>query len=173
MIIIGLCGKAGAGKSTFAKKMQDNYIQLTENKKGLWIIPFAESLKKIALNIGWNGKKDEKGRRILQLLGTDICRNCIDKNYWIDKWDKEVSFAEANGAKIVVADDVRFVNEIAHVVATGGTMYKLIGRAYDDTPAHESEQDLEVSNLIVNDKNINALELKARSLIKELINWVY
>lgn len=173
MIIIGLCGKAGSGKSTFAKRLQENYSQLTDNTKGLWIIPFAESLKKLALHIGWDGQKDERGRRILQILGTDICRNLIDKNYWIEKWDKEVNFAAANGAKIIVADDVRFENEVEHIYKIDGNIYKVVGRSYKDTPTHESEKDLNVVECIENDSTINALDVKARQMIKEIINWAY
>jgi len=68
MIILGLCGKAGAGKTTAAKMICLEFDDA-------YILPFAQPVKKYAMLMGWNGKKDTKGRRLLQLLGTDMVEN--------------------------------------------------------------------------------------------------
>ena len=80
-MIIGIAGAAGAGKSTVAKTIVDVFGQ-THAK----ILPFAAPLKKFAIDLGWNGKKDKRGRRLLQLLGADCGRDCIDKDIWVKHW---------------------------------------------------------------------------------------
>lgn len=174
MYIIGLCGKAGAGKTTFANMLIDNFIKLTDMHKGAMILPYAKALKDLALSIGWNGEKDDKGRRLLQLLGTDVCRNCIDEDYWVKAWDKQRQEAIADNIELFIADDVRFLNEVSRIDDLNGTIYKLIGRAYNNIPKHESEKDLGVvDKLIDNSNTMAALNLKAIEIVKQLIDWKY
>ena len=95
--IIAISGNIGAGKSTAA--------QYFVNRKGGKIFPFAKPLKDVALSMGWNGLKDPKGRKLLQVLGTECGRECISENIWTDKW------MEAIEGDIVIVDDLRFQNE--------------------------------------------------------------
>lgn len=87
VILIGLCGRAGAGKNAVADGIQKFYgdslvVQLA----------FADAVKEIARSFGWNGKKDERGRRLLQVVGTEAGRE-YDPNIWINKVDAKVTEA--------------------------------------------------------------------------------
>lgn len=171
MHLIGLTGRAGAGKSTFARLLCNNYYELTE--KSTCIIPFAKALKDLAVKIGWNGVKDERGRRLLQLLGTDICRNCIDKDYWVKRWAEQLASNKAFSVGLIIADDVRFENEIKVIKQFGGETYAVAGRAYDmseEALQHESEKQLpiDVNFIIDNGSSIPALNLKALKIIRDL-----
>ena len=76
-------GKANAGKDTICEFIH-NYFKL----KNLKVInlQFSSYIKMYAKNItGWDGSEDTKPRSLLQELGTDIIRNKIDDNFFIDR----------------------------------------------------------------------------------------
>ena len=72
MKVILITGRARSGKDTTAnitKKI------LEERKKSVLIAHYADLLKFICEKyVGWDGKKDEQGRALLQWLGTDVVR---------------------------------------------------------------------------------------------------
>lgn len=73
------------------------------------VISFAKSLKRLALDLGWDGKKDERGRRLLQGLGQTL--RAYDPDFWIKK-------ADFNPVKVdtpVFIDDLRFQNELEYL----------------------------------------------------------
>jgi len=165
-IFIGIAGKAGSGKTTLA-----NAIQRNVRRRGKCvIIPFALPLKQICMQMGWDGKKDTRGRRLLQIVGTDAARNCISEDVWIDKWlelvrkSKEIDFHT-----IVIAPDIRFVNEVNVIAAQKYYhLIKVTGRKYEDVPTHESEQDLPndlFTHQFHNDKGIKDLNAFAKGLV--------
>jgi len=134
-VCIGIAGRAGAGKSTVAK-MLASFLQSLNYTVD--IIPFALPVKSLALSMGWNGKKDEKGRRLLQLLGTECGRECINENIWVDTWAKK---ADASKADFIIADDMRFENEINFIMRRCGAIVKVYGRKAPCNE-HVSEKDL-------------------------------
>ena len=81
MRVILVSGKAQSGKDSTAFIMRE---LLEKQQKKVLIIHYADNLKLFAKNyFGWNGIKDEDGRKLLQWLGTDVIR----KNYkdtWVD-----------------------------------------------------------------------------------------
>lgn len=97
---IGLTGPIGSGKTTIAKELQ-------ERLAGCIILPMAKPLKDYAKLMGWDGRKDKRGRRLLQLLGTECGRKCISDDIWVNKWAQE-----AQGHPYVICDDARFENEV-------------------------------------------------------------
>jgi len=115
-MVIMLCGHAGAGKTTVAQ-----YIEEIWQDKAVRRIPIAESLKEIAKNMGWDGKKDEKGRRLLIELGT-VGRH-YDENLWIKQCVQKI--LEDNSHDIFLIDDWRFPNELYY------TMRELQPRSYE------------------------------------------
>jgi hypothetical protein len=101
-------GKAQHGKDTFANILHED---LEERGFRVLTTHYADLLKYICKTFfNWNGEKDEKGRQILQYVGTDVVRKeCPD--YWVhfiidilnlfgDNWD------------YVIIPDTRFPNEI-------------------------------------------------------------
>ena len=108
MRVILISGSARFGKDSVAFIMKE---LLEKQKKKVLIIHYADNLKLFAKNyFGWSGQKDQKGRELLQWLGTDVVR----KNYedtWVD-----MIVALLKGIKTlydyVIIPDVRFPNEI-------------------------------------------------------------
>ena len=65
MKILLLTGRAGSGKDTFCDLATRSGVNVARHA-------FADSLKRLAFNAGWDGVKDEKGRRLLIDLGNSI-----------------------------------------------------------------------------------------------------
>jgi hypothetical protein len=124
-MVIGICGKAHVGKSWLASSIK-NYIE-SKDAQQVEIIPFAKQLKNYATEMGWNGQKDIKGRRLLQLLGTEIGRDCLGYDYWVHQWYNQVAEHFHNGITII-ADDVRFVNEATAIHMLGGRIVQVTGQ---------------------------------------------
>lgn len=116
-ILIGLHAPMCGGKTTVAKLML-KYLDAE-------IISIATPLKEVALGMGWNGEKDEKGRRLLQLLGTECGRKCIAPDIWIKKWHEK---AMASKKQFVIADDLRWPPSEAKLIDDDGYLYRIVGR---------------------------------------------
>ncbi len=144
---IGFAGPAGAGKSTCAARLVQ---ELCARRTASAQFSFAESLKETAReSFGWDGVKDERGRRLLQVLGAEAGRG-YDPDLWVRMRDRKVqTFAKhismpgdlRPSILVAVADDVRFQNEVDSL-----DMVFLIrrlgheGSVNRDPQAHESER---------------------------------
>jgi len=102
-----IAGRMFSGKSTVAKELwttlfcQNDSLTFTSIK----ICRFAEGVKQVARDgFGWDGVKDEKGRRLLQVVGTE-CGRDYNKNIWAEK-----AYTDNKG-DILIFDDWRFPNE--------------------------------------------------------------
>lgn len=72
---------------------------------------FADLLKYICQNFyGWNGVKDDAGRKILQTVGTDIIRAENDL-YWV-QFIKDMIVFFGDKYDYMIIGDARFPNEI-------------------------------------------------------------
>jgi len=101
-------GRAGAGKTEAAERVIDTVFRARK-------YPMALELKRIAIDMGWDGAKDQAGRRLLQHLG-DVGRE-YNPNVWVDGairalWNDWVKGVWAN---VFVADDVRYLNEMERI----------------------------------------------------------
>lgn len=77
MKVFLISGKAEHGKDTLA----DCIIDLLGDKAVK--LPLASMVKFVAQLAGWDGKKDKKGREVLQYIGTERTREeCNYPNYW-------------------------------------------------------------------------------------------
>lgn len=148
---IGFTGNAGSGKTSVSKYIQNKFMEKYKNSYVL-IIPFAKSLKEFAKELGWNGEKDEKGRKLLQLLGTEVGRKCIDENIWVNKWKENVlnilkTIKLSNDIHVryilILIDDVRFDNEAKYLKELNSQLYMLSNRNHDNVDLnHESEKGI-------------------------------
>lgn len=118
MLIIGITGRAGAGKTSLANYLTD-FLGIAK------IVPIAQTIKEFALDMGWDGNKNEKGRRLLQLLGTECGRDCIGEDIWLRHWRKNIDAMISN---YIIADDVRYINEAAYIKANYGHIILVEGR---------------------------------------------
>ena len=140
MTVIGLTGKAGCGKTTAAKVLVE---------KGFQRLSFATPVKHVAKRFGWDGEKDEKGRRLLQLIGTEIGR-WYDPDIWVKEMARKILDVEDTNKyymdqTMIVIDDVRFNNEAKLIKDLDGFVIELTGRfVYRDgvLSSHSSERGI-------------------------------
>ena len=140
--VIFVSGKVGSGKDTFIER----YFQTRKDlDRGYFATyTFANELKRMLINAGWDGKKDLKGRKLLQSVGNAFRE--YQKDYWVNfikrAIDKEMSlFVDDNGSEIynvdviyLVMTDCRYKNEICdiinHIEATIGQRFDVIYKWY-------------------------------------------
>lgn len=141
-MLIGLSGKAGAGKDTIA-----DYLATVH---GFERVAFADPLRELANNysasyrsdvakLGYERAKAERThvRAILQELG-QACRDTFGEDFWVEQARRRVD----NLAARVVVTDVRHRNEADMIRALGGFVF----RVERDVPAvreHVSETALD------------------------------
>ena len=111
MQVIAISGKAFHGKSTVAE-MGAKFLR--DNGKSALVVNYGDLVKFFATKyFGWDGSKDESGRRLLQTIGTEIFRK-EKPNYWVEFVAEALSIFDAHGDSwdYVLVGDVRFPNEI-------------------------------------------------------------
>jgi len=105
--IILISGKASVGKTTVGDFLDE---LLSEVPLNVTSIGFADDLKKVARSeFGWDGRKNLRGRRLLQQIGF-IGRE-YSKNIWVEKLLGDLDNASIFFPDITIIDDWRFLNE--------------------------------------------------------------
>ena len=159
MKIIAFTGLAQSGKTTAA-----NVIP------GVKILSFADPVKQIALTaFGWDGVKDEKGRRLLQVIGTE-CGRAYDYDIWVKKMREQID-KYSPIYTVIAIDDCRFDNESALVRELGGLVIEILrpGCAPD---GHASEAGISphlIDKQILNDGTLEQFKEKVRALIADYL----
>jgi len=155
--LLGLTGFAKAGKDTFADALvQDGWTR----------VAFADPLKAIAKDIGWNGEKDDYGRVLLQNLGVAV-RDHLRPEAWVTSGEDAIE--AANGP--VVVTDVRFLNEIEMVHRRGGKIIRIDRPGVQAANAHVSEhewQKVPPDAIFNNDGTLDEIPEKALKFIIDL-----
>ena len=131
--ILGLAGYAGSGKTSIAAEVgrRNNYVMLA----------FADEVKKIAIqSFGWDGNKDTRGRRLLQILGTEAGRD-YDPDIWINRL-----YSQIMKHRRIIVHDVRFDNEAAFIRNLGGKVI-WITRNTAKVGYHRSEHGISHKNI--------------------------
>ena len=106
--IFAVSGKAQHGKDTFANVL---YEELNNRGHRVLLTHYADLLKFICKSLfNWNGEKDEKGRQILQYVGTDIVRK-ERPDYWVEFVLDMIDLFGENWDYVTIPD-TRFPNEI-------------------------------------------------------------
>lgn len=132
-MIIGLTGKAGAGKDTVANilanynfvrvsfadpvreavlaldpivEYEDSYGDLFE-RRASWFVKIE----------GWDEakRKHDEIRRLLQVVGTEVGRGILGENVWVDLANKKIEALNDKNPTDIVITDVRFPNEVEFV----------------------------------------------------------
>ena len=124
-IVIGFAGRAEVGKTTIANALATN---LRQRGLSVSVAPFAAPVKRIAKEMGWDEQKDAKGRRLLQLLGTECGRECIGPDVWVDLW-RRACIELPTDYDVYIIDDVRFLNEAAMIRELDGPVYEVRRRS--------------------------------------------
>ncbi|EPY2277886.1 hypothetical protein ACXAT3_002637 [Clostridium sporogenes] len=105
-----LSGKARAGKNSTSEIMK-KHLEYYGDK--CLEIAYGDYLKFIAKQyLNWNGKKDRKGRQLLQYLGTEKVRKGLNMpNYWVERVIDTIKIV-GDEYKYIFITDARFPNEI-------------------------------------------------------------
>lgn len=169
MKIIGLGGRAGAGKDTVASRIE----ALLDSRWTVNRISFAAPLKQsvaalfditvedverakidhrkhVTVTTGWRPHefepnaeewltKDFTMREILQRYGTEAHRNIFGENFWVEQGMNKI---DTRPFVCNVFTDVRFPNEAEAIKQVGGRVFEVKGLVNGATPAHSSETPL-------------------------------
>lgn len=104
IVRLGIAGRMRVGKTTIAR-----YLQQT---RGFHVAAFADPIKDFARQVGWDGKKDERGRTLLQDIGTIVRK--YDETFWIRRM-----LSLLPPGKPVAVDDMRLLKEDAELTRAG------------------------------------------------------
>ncbi len=141
MMIIGLIGKSQVGKTTASDYAIQEFDKLTK-------LSFATPLKDMLVRAGicsYHEVFEEKtwfSRSLLQLIGTNLIREQIDPNFWINKIKERIthlSFAE----NTVIIDDIRFKNEAEFIRNSNGVLLRITRPSVNSVDKHRSETELD------------------------------
>jgi hypothetical protein len=153
---IGLIGLAGSGKDTIADII---CAELSYKRAS-----FAAALKELCLDMGWNGDKDVKGRKLLQDVG--MAFRAYDDNIWVDK-----TASSLDDQSTYVFTDVRFSNEAHYIKTTrNGIIIRVVRPELKLGPTHQhisesGQKDIEVDYTVINDGTIEDLRKLIISII--------
>jgi dephospho-CoA kinase len=135
---VAFAGKMQVGKTTAA-----DYLA---RRHGFVKYALADPIKEIATaGFGWDGTKDDRGRRLLQEIGT-VGRN-YDPEVWLDPLAARL---ERENPPRAVVDDVRLAREVAFLDRLGFTVARIdrpVASASappsSDRSRHETEIELD------------------------------
>jgi DNA polymerase III delta prime subunit len=117
--VLLISGRAGVGKTTLAGFLKN---ELLHSEISPYMLSFATNVKLCANEIyGWDWKKDDKGRKLLQDVGR-IGRD-YNPNIWVDKVIDDITDAFENKFGLVIIDDWRFPNELTRLVNNDVLVY--------------------------------------------------
>lgn len=176
MILIGLNGSMGVGKST-AVALISGLVG-----KQAQLVKFAQPLydmqefiyKRISL-VHKRPADFVKDRKLLQWLGSDWGRDTVSKTLWVDLWKAQVAeIAFKDRDALIVCDDVRFDNEAEVIRALTGRVIQIKTNRVRDVlhggfTNHQSENGVS-SNLldgtVNNDGTVKQFELALNEVLK-------
>lgn len=153
MIVLGLAGPAGVGKSTVAAALAGgdipiavgltpSTVQTGVSPRGV-VIGLATPLRMMLAALGVP-EEDTRGpakhaphpaldgrtpRHAMQTLGTEWGRNMISPLLWLRAWSYHAQrMTAALGVDLVVIDDVRFQNEVDYLALVHGAVVVELSR---------------------------------------------
>jgi len=143
-MLIGLTGRAGAGKDTVADILVAHYGFTKYSfagplKQALAVVGIVEPADRALKEMPIPGK-DYSYRKAAQTLGTEWARN-LDTDFWVNLADAKV------GEGRFVISDVRFENEVSWVRRRLGSVWHLTGRGVklaEGQATHVSEMPLPI-----------------------------
>lgn len=172
--IIGLAGYAQSGKDTVAETLvrERGYVRVAfadALREGVytlnpWVFLEANNvrLQWLVDAVGWDeAKKDPEVRRLLQVFGTEVGRNLLGQNIWV-----EAAMRKAAEHEKVVFTDVRFPNEVQAISNAAGHLYRVVRPGIDAVNRHVSETAIDdyLFPIIKNNGTLDELADEARML---------
>lgn len=167
MKVICISGKAGSGKDTFAGFLKQ---ALCDKGYKVLIAHNADLLKYICKTFfSWDGNKDERGRELLQHVGTDVIR-AKQPDTWVNFIHMILKFFPSEW-DFVLIPDVRFMNEISilsedenlDVYTVRINRCRFVSKLTNEQKNHPSETELDDYPFDYYVKNVAGLETLASS----------
>ena len=172
MKVILVSGKAQHGKDTVAGLLRKE-LEAAGHK--VLVTHYADLLKYICKTFfGWDGKKDEAGRHILQYVGTDVVRK-VRPDLWVD-FIREILEIFPDEWDYVIVPDTRFPNEVTNMKREFHATHLRVVRDNFVSPltaeqqAHPSETALDNAApdcWIHNSGSLDDLRLAVQAFVKE------
>jgi hypothetical protein len=150
-LLIGIAGRAGAGKDTAANYLEACYgcerIGFADPLVDMLYALFAaadvptchmteRALKEQPTPLG------PSYRRLMQTLGTEWGRNTINRGFWVQVAGRRLATRRLHGQSVVFSD-VRFMNELEFIKREGGTVIRVLREQAGNVEAHVSETELD------------------------------
>lgn len=174
MKIVCISGKAQHGKDTTASMIREC---LEERGEKVLVVHYADLLKYICRTFfGWDGNKDEKGRRILQYVGTDVVRK-KDPDYWVNFVVDLLELFDGEWDWVLIPD-TRFPNEVdvmkirfgaTHIRVIRPNLVSPLTTEQQDHPSEVALDDYFPDCYLVNSGNMDDLRETVNTWIKETI----
>lgn len=178
--VIIISGKSGAGKDMLAHFMKE---KLESQGKKVLTIHYGDAVKWVLRDYyNWDGQKDEKGRTLLQHIGTDVVRAKYP-NFWTGIVAGLVSAFEEE-FDVALIPDARFPNEVEIVMdmISNSVCVRIERKNPDGSPwvnpaftaeqlAHPSETSLDkyaFDYIVHNDDGLQELKESAITLLEDL-----
>jgi hypothetical protein len=138
LILLGISGKARAGKDSTA----DYIIKTIGGSKDSFARPVKEVVKAaygFYEDQLYGNQKDTideywgiTPRHAFQLVGTDLFRAQVDKDFWVKAFLRSIKDKEG----LLIVPDVRFPNEVKAIKDNGGQVWRVIRKDFP-TPKDE------------------------------------
>lgn len=173
-MLIGLHGYPGAGKDAvahilfpygysrvaFADKLREsmlalNPVVLIEGGRG-------HRLRAVVEGMGWDTAKRRipEVRELLQRFGTEVGRELLGTDVWVD-----LALRDVSPQSDVVLTDVRFPNEFAAIRARGGFVAEVRRPGHGAVNDHASETRHQCDYLLDNDSDLRGLRQKVEHML--------
>jgi hypothetical protein len=192
MVLIGLVGFKGSGKSVVANALVTDATDKNGTKlwkKGAFAAPLKQGLHAMfglsdaQLHLAeYKEVVDPRygvtPRQLMQVVGTDLLRHELVKhfpsvpNIWVSRMHEFIATANAEGMNVVV-EDVRFPEEVECIRKHGGKLVLVTRPSAEDGSGakkqHESETyvgALPWDSLLVNNGSVSELQAKALAMVK-------
>lgn len=179
-LLIGLTGKAGAGKDTTADIIEEQL-----GKENVFRISFAQPIRDMLkaafpflTDEHFYGKLKEEvipslgksPRQLMQTLGTEWGRQCVKDSLWVDTALEKAKAAQAEGKHVVITD-VRFENEAIALWGENGYVVKIVRPSHKATvgvtSTHPSEGGIDVIAIVVeNIADIGYLKMEVAEMLE-------
>ena len=172
MILIGICGRARSGK--------DSATDYLVEDRGFARYSMADPIRKMLSQIGvfYDNDNEKESphkvlgkspRQMMQTLGTEWGRECVDKDIWLKLGQEAVSKAELHFYSGVVIPDIRFQNE-ANWVKENGTLIQIVRPDNVEVSPHSSENGVQGAEYVVHNNGSLGDLYRAVDIIMEKVS---
>ena len=174
MKVILISGKARHGKDTTAGFLKS---ALEADGNSVLVAHYGDLVKYVCKTFfGWDGEKDEKGRTLLQKVGTDAIR-AKRPDYWVSFISDIMEFFPGEWDYVLIPD-CRFPNEVDYIknakfdaVHLRVIREKFVSPLTPEQQAHPSEtalDNVQADHYITNNGSLKDLQASVISWLVEL-----